>query len=146
MAFVMINREQTKKVEDIVPVAIYSFSFLPPASEGWGRYCFHGCLSINSVGGEVPLASGSRSFLERVTWPLVPGEEPLGESRGAFLGGRGTPWPLVPGGIDLPPASTVPLMHQRGTPYTPWPPPPASTEGYHHPPPDKRTSDTMPRR
>ena len=21
--------------------------FLPPASEGWGRYCFHRCLSLN---------------------------------------------------------------------------------------------------
>ena len=27
---------------------------LPPASEGWGRYCFHRCLSLHTRGGGVP--------------------------------------------------------------------------------------------
>ena len=44
-------------------------SLLPPASEGWGRYCFHRCVSVCQQGvphglwSQVPsLISGPRSF------------------------------------------------------------------------------------
>ena len=44
---------------------------LPPASEGWGRYCFHRCVSVHTGGGGVPQAqvfsqvTGPRSFPRR---------------------------------------------------------------------------------
>ena len=28
----------------------YELVLLPPASEGWGRYCFHRCLSVHTRG------------------------------------------------------------------------------------------------
>ena len=57
-------------------------SFLPPASEGWGRYYFHRCLSIHTCGGY----PSPRIFQSLVPGPFQGGGTPvLAKGRGYFL-------------------------------------------------------------
>ena len=92
-------------------------SGLLPVSEGWGRYCFHRCVSVHTWGGQLPhtlshnTATGSLSFLGvphlyPIIVPLVPcpfqgvpstrQRYPSPRCRGTQVPGRDTP---VPGGV-----------------------------------------------
>ena len=89
--------------------------YLPPASEGWGKYCFHRCVSVHK-GTRVPqsqvlsLVSGPRTF-------PVPGSFPCFWSR-SFPGGTPVPAGDTPERIGVSPAGTgVPLGCHWGTPW-----------------------------
>ena len=76
--------------------------FLPSASKGWGRYCFHRCLSVHTPR-RVPQsqvlshASGPKSFLGQGTPVLSwPGVTPV-PAGGGVPQGRGTPPPARTG-------------------------------------------------
>ena len=75
---------------------------LPPASERWGKYRFHRCLSVHREGGG--------SHLHLIILPLVPGP---------FLGGGGVPQPWQDG---------IPLLSRSGRRGYPGLPPPPHAE------------------
>ena len=85
---------------------------LPPASEGWGKYCFHRCLSTPPGGGDTPVLSqvtGPMSFLGGTPVPgSFPGHWSQVLSTGvpqSWLGGMyGVPlWPGLDGVHPPPP-------------------------------------------
>ena len=85
-----------------------SIIYLPPSSEGWGRYCFHRCLSVHTWVWGYPCLWSQVPSQPLVPRPFlvtpVPGSFPDLSSR-SFLGGGSTPvpgsfsdlWSLVPG-------------------------------------------------
>ena len=74
--------------------------WLPPASEGWGRYYFHRCLSVHRSGTPVP---GSFPGL----WSLVLSQ---GVPRSQVLSlVPGPPWSF-PGGTPIPAVGGTPEM------------------------------------
>ena len=91
--------------------------FLPPVSEGWGRYCFHRCLSVH-MGRGYP----SPSIFTRSLVPDSLRGEPQSQvlskvaGPGSFLGA--TPVLLRGPGMRYPPIRTrVPLSTRIGLEY-----------------------------
>ena len=99
---------------------------LPPASEGWGRYCFHRCVPVKGGGGGYrgPLVSGAKSFL-------------------GGRGGRVYPYPGPGWGVPLSWSWLDGRVLQSGlrtkTPLLPPPPRPGPVQGYPIPIPPART-------
>ena len=92
--------------------------FLPPASKGWGRYCFHRCLSVHTQGG-VP-------HLHPIILPLVPcpfwgypsiWSQVPSLGGGGYLSPRwGIPQSQVGGTLGYPLARTPPSLERMGYP------------------------------
>ena len=121
--------------------------FLPPASEGWGRYCFHRCLSVQTEG--CPrffprsLVSGPLRGVPNASWGEgvpqfwlgVPQSWPGGtQDRGIPQPGQhwGNPrtalgYPLPSWDSGTPLAGTGVPQARTGVPSLP-PPPPPTTE------------------
>ena len=92
--------------------------WLPPASEGWGRYCFHRCLWLFTLR-RVPL-------LLPIILPLVPcpfwgGLRPSHNTSTGPMSFPGVPQllfpgPLMGGGATIVPKRVVPPRRGLGTP------------------------------
>ena len=84
---------------------------LPPATEGWRRYCFHMCVCVSTSGWGVPLLSGPMSFLGVLGTFSAPcltsflGDPPIPPGGTLVTGWKGIPQsePLDTQGEPLPP-------------------------------------------
>ena len=81
---------------------------LPPASEGWEKYCFHKCLSVHSGGTLSPSHNTSNHWSHVLSWGAG-GDNPP-PSRNTPTGSRSLPR----GYARVPPSRSGPRSGQGG--------------------------------